>query len=253
MSEAKPGTPNRTIRDSQLDPEQSLNRRRAVVAGERARTSRVVTDYFPRVLPAGDPASPGGVLVTPEELEVSADGVLSPNADLSTVRDNPGEHLPLGFGFYRDRNNFDVASEVQYARVWLTQGRNIDRMRTFVDAGGAVGRDVRMGIYGQTNPLNAAGVPRNRVAQTGPMTTGGADGTFLTGVLTAVYTVPLTGYYWVAIITNSVVVDWATTKDFPADFAPVRREAGVGVTLPPTAGALTNPRSAVAYCAAVEQ
>ena len=76
MSETKPGTPNRIIRGSQYNPEQSLNHRDAVVREERAKTSekegipRVVTDYFPRrPLPAGDPSSPSGVYVAEEELD----------------------------------------------------------------------------------------------------------------------------------------------------------------------------------------
>lgn len=77
MSEGKPGTPNRVIRGDRATPEQSLIRRDALVAAERARTAipegipRVVTDYFPRrPLPAGDPASPSGEYVAEEELDV---------------------------------------------------------------------------------------------------------------------------------------------------------------------------------------
>ena len=72
MSEGKPGVPNRTIRDTQADPERALNRRDALVSDERARTDeRVVGPAFPRrPLPAGDPASEGGASVTFDELDL---------------------------------------------------------------------------------------------------------------------------------------------------------------------------------------
>jgi hypothetical protein len=78
--------PNRVIRDERFDPERSLANRTRVVSQKRVETAgidctrdpqgRVVTDYFPRELPAGDPASESGVQVSFNELDAELQALI---------------------------------------------------------------------------------------------------------------------------------------------------------------------------------
>jgi hypothetical protein len=165
---------------------------------------------------------------------------------------NPGE---LMFGTLLDYpSGGNVTSgTVFYLRLKLSDGLVISHMRTFIDSGGSASRNLRMGLYSQTDPASASGVPNTRVAQTASVSTGGDDGTFKTVVLDGGnYTIPSTGFYWVAIVSDSTSLKFAVSAVARADFLPVRQEAGTGTTLPATTGTLTNPVSSVLYLAAVE-
>jgi hypothetical protein len=142
--------------------------------------------------------------------------------------------------------------EVQYARVYLPKDRVLTQFHAYIVRGGLTGRNINIGLYDQATPSSTTGTPRNRVTQTGALTTNGANGTYLTATLGTPYTVPATGYYWVALVTDSDRVEFAVTQVFRANFLPTRREASTGTTLPATAGTLTNPASAVAYAAVLE-
>ena len=110
-----------------------------------------------------------------------------------------------------------------------------------------------MGIYTQTDPANAAGIPNTRVAQTLSIATNGTSGTFVTEPLIGGdYTIATTGFYWVAIVSDSTSLKFAVSAVARANFLPVRQEAGSGTTLPATTGTLTNPVSSILYIAAVE-
>jgi hypothetical protein len=147
-----------------------------------------------------------------------------------------------------------AASEIQYTRVYLIAGVTYDEMQVFVDSGGSGTRNINAGIYDQATPASTTGTPNSRVAQTGTTNVpAGDNGTFKTVALTAAYTVPTTGYYWLALIPDSANLKFATSAAYRASFLPVRREAGAGSTLPATAGTLTNPSSAVIWTGAVEQ
>lgn len=171
----------------------------------------------------------------------------------------PGEHA-LGTVLDYQKTGSFTASEIQYTRTWLVAGLIMDRMSTFVSAGANGTRDFRMGIYDQLDPLDPIGVPRNRVAQTNPTApaaTGwarpqltnaptGGSGTPLTWL-------PVTGFYWMAFITDETALQFCVSDPYQADYAPVYRETGTGLILPATVGVLTNPVSAISYVAAVEQ
>jgi len=151
-----------------------------------------------------------------------------------------------------------VASEVQYSRIFLPAGIELNNAMTFVDTLGAATRYVRMGLYAQADPTDLdTGLPVTRVAQSNAVATGpGLDGLYLdlpftdaptggSGTPTS-YTIPDTGYYWVALISDNNVVKLATSLVYRESYLPVRRETSTGSVLPATAGTLTNPSSAVA-------
>lgn len=165
----------------------------------------------------------------------------------------PGEHFLGGLLDYGAAGGTTVG-EVQYCQIYLSAATAITSMRTYIDSGGATGRNVRMGIYSQTTPSDKNGVPVTRVAQTNSTTTNGTNGTFLTAALTSSYVVPISGYYWTAIVTdNASNLKLAVSPTvYRAGYLPVRRESGTGTNLPATAGTLTNPSSAIVYVAAVE-
>jgi len=110
-----------------------------------------------------------------------------------------------------------------------------------------------MGIYSQTTPTSGSGVPVTRVAQTNSTATAaGNNGIFVAVSLTADYAVTVSGYYWLAFITDSTSLAFAATAVARTGLWPVRRETGATTVLPATAGTLTNPTSALIYCAASE-
>jgi len=142
---------------------------------------------------------------------------------------------------------------VFYLRLKVSAGVVISDMRTFIDSGGTVARELRMGLYAQTDPADPYGVPVTRVAQTANDDTAGDSGLFKTlPLLGGNYTIAVTGFYWLAVVSDSTSLKFAVTAAARADFLPVRQESGTGTTLPATTGTLTNPISAVLYVAAVE-
>ena len=167
---------------------------------------------------------------------------------------NPGEHFLGNSHFdYVGSGSIDQ-SEIQYTKLWLLEGLVVDRMRVFVDAGGTPARHVRCGVYDQTD-AGAEGLdPNAKLAETAETDTDGFNGAYLEMSLLSAWTVPKTGYYWLAVVIDSPAVDIrASSGSVPANFIPVRRESTTGTTLPATASTLTNPASPVAYVAALEQ
>lgn len=145
-----------------------------------------------------------------------------------------------------------TAGGIQYIRLELHKG-TVSSMRTFIDSGGTGSRNIRMGIYDQVDPESEAGIPNNRVAQTNSVGTAGANGSFITEALIGGdYTVPVTGFYWLAIISDATPLKFAVTATHRADFLSVRHESGTGTTLPATAGTLSNPVNALIYLAAIK-
>ncbi len=127
------------------------------------------------------------------------------------------EFVPIGAGGGGDALNnewllgspLSYASEVQFAanvveynRVWLPAGVTVTRGQfetTSISGGNAA---VRIGLYSQTDPQEAnyfaaGGQPNTRVAQSNISNVGAGAFTFL---YTAGYLVPVSGYYWAAIV-----------------------------------------------------
>lgn len=155
--------------------------------------------------------------------------------------------------------------EIQYTRLFLIAGMIIDQMMTFIAGGGTGTRFVRLGLYDQTDPQDPTLGPDARIAQTDSEDTLGDNDTFknmdLTDAVTGgsglatTWTVPVSGFYWLAVIQDSSVIDFAVTAvAYRVDFLPRREEdVGTGTTLPASVGAVTNPTSAVALVAVLEQ
>ena len=91
--------------------------------------------------------------------------------------------------------------EVQYSRVRLASGYNIAKMSYYQASGGAAGRQVRMGVYTQTDAADENGVPNAKAVETAAFGTAGLDGQYVEMAIT--YLVPADGYYWLAWVTDS--------------------------------------------------
>jgi hypothetical protein len=165
---------------------------------------------------------------------------------------NPGE---LMFGTLLDYPSAGnvTASTVFFLRLKISAGVVIANMRTFIDSGGTASRNLRMGVYSQATPSDPNADPLTRVAQTAADDTAGDSGLFKTIPLEGGnYTIPETGFYWLALLADSTSIKFAVSSAVRANFLPVRQESSVGTTLPATTGVLANPVSAVLYLAAVE-
>lgn len=142
--------------------------------------------------------------------------------------------------------------EIDYMRVWLPKGRTITKMRTFITGGANGTRQIQFGIYDQSSPTSISGTPNNKVASTAADT---PPNTF-TGVrdvnLTSSYLVPTSGFYWLAIQADNNGITAAISAVYRAGYANRREETPGTFTLPATAGATTQPQSAIVFVAAVE-
>lgn len=164
--------------------------------------------------------------------------------------DSPGEHFLGSAKMYYPNTGTAVASRIQYARVPIQAGVTLVSGRVYVVSGGSPTRLARVGLYDQAVPTSPTGVPNNRIAQTATFNTSTTG--LNTVAFAASYLVPTTGFYWVAFVCDNAAIRWTASDVFPANYIPVYRETGVGLTLPATAGGLTNPQSAVVYAAGVE-
>lgn len=142
--------------------------------------------------------------------------------------------------------------EVDYMRVWLPKGRVITKMRCFITGGANAVRQIQFGIYDQASPTLTTGVPNNRVAVTAADTPPNAFTGFRDVNLTASYTVPTSGFYWLAIQADNNAITIALSATYRPGFANRREETPVTFALPNPAGSTTQPQSAIIYVAAVE-
>ena len=174
----------------------------------------------------------------------------------------PGGHM-LGSILDYPNEAAGASQEIQYARVYLHGGDSISKLAYYYSGNGSVARLVRLGLYAQANPQATDGIPVSRIAQTNIADTDGTVQQFRELLLTNAATggtggtptpllVPVSGYYWLAFVTDNGIAKYAVTPLVRANFAPVRRETTTGVTLPAAAGALANPASAIVFSAAVQ-
>jgi len=165
---------------------------------------------------------------------------------------NPGEVMYGTLLDYPAAGNV-TSSTVFYIRLKLGAGLVLQGMRTFIDSGGTGGRHLRMGIYNQLDPSSISGEPYTKQTETIEVATNGLNGSFTTLSFTGGnYTIPVTGYYWFAIISDSTSLKFAVTAPVRANFLPKREEVSTGTVLPATAVTLSNPVSSVIYLAGIE-
>lgn len=179
------------------------------------------------------------ILVLPN---VIASGAVNPNrSTLGALLDYPAQ------------GTFGGASTIQYVQAYLVEGIQLVTMETWIEQGAGPGEDIRMGVFDQSDPVDRLGEPNNKIAETAIRNvTGADDGTLVAVSLVSPTTIATTGYYWLALVSDGTANKFAVTADvYRAGFLPRREESTTGVTLPSTAGSLTNPASAVAYVAAV--
>lgn len=165
---------------------------------------------------------------------------------------NPGE---LMYGTLLDYPAAGGLSQstIQLIRVKISAGITIAEMRTFIDSGGAGSRAIRLGIYGQTDPSDPDAEPLTRLAQTNSTTTAGTNGTFVDLAFdSGPLVITITGFYWLALITDATSIKFAVTAAHRADFLPKRRMTSINTDLPVTLTGLTNPVELAAYVAALE-
>jgi len=196
-------------------------------------------------------ASPRRVFVCADSTNGAAVWVQTTNTIDNT--DSPGLYL-LGTSLGYSIAGGLPSGEIQYTRIFLLAGLQISAVEVFVDSGGNANRSIRVGLYDQADPGDTQGDPVNRLAQSNSTPTGGVpDGTYFSLPLTSTYTVPESGFYWVAIVVDSASLKLIVTGAvYRENYAPVRRQSVAGATLPATAGSLTNPASAIAFAAATE-
>ena len=195
--------------------------------------------------------------------EVGAFGGITTPGDISGVvgqsKVAPGEY-PLGNVMDYHATGTVTASRIQYARVWLEKDIIFNRMVTYVSAGANGTRDLRLGIFDQTNPLLDTLGPNARVAQTNLIvpTINGRQVAQLTNAVTGgsgtptTWVVPARGYYWTAFITDETALQFAISDIYPSALVPVLFEAGAGTTLPATSVTALSATSSVVYVAAKE-
>lgn len=191
-----------------------------------------------------------------------------PEADGSKLLNLPqsgGAEAPgtVSFGsilFYPSQGG-GLSNEIQYVRVKLAVGKTYDRGLTFIDSGGTAGRTIRIGVYDQVDPLNATQDPNNKIAETDAVTLAAANGTYISPEFTdglggsaESFIVPISGFYWIALIQSSNAIKFAVTaQTYRANLSPRREEAGTGGLLPAAVGDLSNPASAAIFVGIVEQ
>ena len=156
-------------------------------------------------------------------------------------------------GLYGAQGNFGTNSDILYTRVRIPQGFTVIDMRTYIEdvpsPGGA--KTIRMGIYNQADPDDPSLGPGTRVAQTASISISGADDlSFKTAPLESNYAIPLTNWYWLALISTHAAVTFRGTSVAPANFWSSQEESGTSDTLPATASG-ANVESAIIYIAAV--
>jgi len=211
-------------------------------AGEPAHWQALPMGVSGYVLQANEEAE-GGVAWTPAGLGASPAAV-------------PGYHLlgdPLS---YFAQGSVITASEVQFSRVYLIKGQVFSLGRVYQVKGGSTARYFRIGVYGQADPTDDSGVPLTKLVETAQTDTGAAFNGSYRDIpwTTGNWTVPETGWFWIAFITDTTTpLQWSVTGGpYPAGFLPVYRQASALTTLPATASGLTNPASSVVFCALKE-
>lgn len=217
----------------------------------------VAAGWLPTMVGATS-SSPGTKGAVPQPAAGDQEKFLQGNGTWKRLRTHPDSSFgtdlymlgsPLD---YYNTGSPQAANEVQYTRVWLEVGQVITGARTFITSGANGVRQVTMALFDQATPTSNSGAPNNRVATTGPTTPANAFTGYYSASFSVAYTVTATGFYWVAIQTDSGTLAFAITDAYPADFLPRREEAPGSFTMPATAGTLTNPSSAAIFCAAVE-
>jgi hypothetical protein len=202
------------------------------------------------------PVGADGDLIVADSTE--ATGIRWSNSDGLIVRANERpRRIYLGHLMsYPNKGGATSAGLIYYIQVFINKDTVIDQFETFIDSGATAARNMRMGLYDQSDPADHTDIPQNRVAQTASIVLDLADnGLYKTVNLDGggTYTVPTTGYYWLAFIADNTNVKFAVSDPFVAAFLPHRHESGTGTTLPATAGSLTDPGGALPFVAGVRQ
>jgi hypothetical protein len=143
------------------------------------------------------------------------------------------------------------ANTVFYTRVPFDAGEVINSMRIYVDAGASAAKFVTMGIYSQVTPSSTSGTPSSRVAATAS-SAGSVLNAVKTVALTSPYTVPTTGFYWLALVLSSSSLGLAVSDTYAPNFIPFYEQSVGSYALPATASGLTNPGGSIPYLSAVE-
>lgn len=155
---------------------------------------------------------------------------------------------------YPNTGSPQTTNQVQYTRVWLSKGRVLTKMRTYITSGANGTRQIELGIYDQATPTSITGVPNNRVASTAANTPPNATTGVYDVSLSSPYTVANSGFYWLAIQADNGAMAFAISATYRAAWnnSGRREESPGSFALPNPANATTTPSSAVLFNAAVE-
>ncbi len=204
----------------------------------------------------GHSPDPSGGNVGDVRIKLDGDEAWAPAPGGST-QERPGRQFLGSLIDYPNKGSWDKASQIQYVRVFLAAGVEITSCEIFQGKGS--GSNIRIGIYSQSDPgegdhRQAAGQPQTRVAQTAATTlVVGNDLSFVSIALSSSYTVPTTGYYWIAMISTLTGLEVPTTQNMVyGQFVPRYTEQGSGTTLPSSAGTLATSAKGIGWVALTE-
>ena len=167
------------------------------------------------------------------------------------AQEHPGTSFLGSLPDYPYQAGVSGAFDIQYTRVWLFKDAVMESMETFLVSTSA--QDLRFALYSQTVPADSSLGPSTKVAETAVIpVTSANDGSYVGGFLSSSYTIPTTGYYWLAFLCSSTSPKFAASVTFRADYLPRREESNATATFPVTTGTLTNPTSACLFVAIVK-
>ena len=175
------------------------------------------------------------------------------NAVLQNFSGTVGQEIFLGNSllFYMSESIFGPASEIQYTQVFLRAGDTFTSMRTKLVRNGSASRNIRWGLYDQSDLTDINGVPQTRLAQTNQIDTNVANNTFITEALTASLFINTSGFYWIAFICDATQPVFKSTVTAEAGDQQVVYESSTGTTLPASAGTTNTADGSIFYASAV--
>lgn len=178
-------------------------------------------------------------------------------ASASAVR--PGTTFLGGLLDYTG-SDVETSNEITFVRNWYSAGTKLLQMEIFPTQVGGSSRTIHLGVYNQVTPTSSSEGPNVKVAEITPVVANTVVvNTFNKFTITTPgggYTIPTTGYYWHAFLSQGTggpgtKIKPTLTGDYVSGFTPVRFKAGQ-TTLPATAGAVSTAGGALIYIAGVE-
>jgi len=140
-----------------------------------------------------------------------------------------------------------LVNEVQYTRIRMRAGEELTHFETYIGKGDGTDK-IRMALYDQVDPANTNSVPNDKLIETALTATPTTNNYFTIAIS---YTILATGYYWLAMVSDTPQEIAATAHEYEANLSFRREQTTSNGDLPATASGLSNPRSRILYIAAL--